>query len=342
MLTIRLFLITIFIFLCSFLTACHLTQKEIVEQGVIIAEKAPVRNSTGLVAATIKEVNRGEVVGIIERRNANQQDFVHVRLTGEKPIEGWIESRFIISKKIIDECNKLATEWKDIPTQATGKNKDKLKLRLSPSRNSEVVTLLTAGTKIEVVGRVRAERQSETNDKNEKSNSESKDKYDTWYKVRLDNPIIKAGWLYADSVELTPPDSITALPGAGRKFVAWQAFGEITDSETKNNEKNYIILDKYAYSKEEDIDFDRIYVVAWDTETHAYKSIHIESQVKGLYPLKVEQETSGYLFNVSLLDKQKNPILARYKITGDAATNKWTVSRVVEPKPSTKTIKKSK
>lgn len=308
---------------------------------MIIAEKAPVRNSTGLVAATIKEVNRGEVVGIIERRSANQQDFIHVRVNGEKPIEGWVESRFIIPKKIVDECNKLATEWKDIPTQAIGKNKDKLKLRLAPGRSSEVVTLLTAGTKIEIVGRVRAERQADSNDKNDKANSDSK--FDAWYKVRLnDSPVIKAGWLYADSVELTPPDAIVGLPGAGRRFVAWQAFGEINDSESGVPQKNYIILDKYAYSKEDEIDFDRIYVVSWDLETHAYKSIHIETQLKGLYPLKVDSETSGYIFSVPLIDKQKNSINARYKITGDATTNKWNVSRVVEAKPPTKTIKKSK
>lgn len=353
MLTIRILLFIITSFL--FLTACQLASKQTIEQGVIVVEKAEVRNSTGLVAASIKEVKRGQVVDILERRTANQQDYIQVRIPGENNVEGWLETRFVISKRIVDECNKLFEEWKDISTQATGKTKDKLKLRLSPGRGSEVITVLAANTKLSIVGRARAERQTEDkpakddgkDSKDSKDNKDSKDsnKYDDWYKVRLeDNAVIKAGWIYADSVEITPPDAITALPGAGRRFIAWEAFGEVSDPETNSTEKNYIILDKYAYSKEEEIDFDRIYIIAWDLAIHGYSSILIESQLKGLYPLKVEKVSSGYLFNVSLLNKEGKPVVTRYQIKlEDEATNKWLAGKIQEPKPTTqKPTKKTK
>lgn len=331
MLIIRLFII---IFTALVFISCQPNQTTEVEQGVVVVEKAELRNSTGLVSATIKEVKRGELVDILERRTANNQDFVHIRIGKDNPVEGWLESHQIIKKDLVDDCEKLATEWQDIPTQAVGKTKDKLKLRLTPGRDTEVATVLAAGTKLEIVGRTRVERKDE---------NDQEKKYDSWYKVRLtDNPVIKAGWVYAESIEITPPDLILALPGAGRRFVAWHSFGEFTDPELNVTQNNYIILDKYAYSKESQIDFDRIYVVAWDLETHGYKSILIQSQVDGLYPLKVESQSDGYLFTVNLLDKQSKPVAIRYKITGDATTNTWKAAKEAEAKPITKPVVKPK
>src|SRR5262249_46474617 len=146
-------------------------------------------------------------------------------------------------------------------------------------------------------------------------------RYDSWYKARMgSDSVIKAGWVYAESVELLPPDAISGLPGAGRRFVAWQPFGKVIDDQTNNTEYNYIILDKYAYSKEDDIDFDRIYIVVWDNTKHGYSSIHIESQLRGLLPLRVEQKDDGYLFTVQFLNKQQEPVTARYQIKPDAKT----------------------
>lgn len=338
-------------FTCFFATACQFASKSVIEQGVVVVEKAEVRNSTGIVAASIKEVKRGEVLDILERRTANQQDYVQVRLPGGENLEGWLEARFIISKRIVDECNKLDTEWKDIPTQAVGKTKDKLKLRLSPGRNTEVATLLPANTKLNIVGRTRAERQVDEKEKNTDTKDAKNEgtKYDDWYKVRLeDNTVIKAGWIYADSVEITPPEAIVGLLGAGRRFAAWESFGEeVKDPEINSIQRNYFILDKYAYSKEEEIDFDRVYVIAWDLESHGYKSILIESQVKGLYPLKVEKTSTSYIFTVSLLNKQNQPNLIRYQAKlENEETNKWIAAKVQEAKPDPnkpiKTPKKTK
>jgi hypothetical protein len=341
MLTIRILLLLSFT--SFFLTACQLASKTVLEQGVVVAEKAELRNSTGIVAASIKEVKKGQTLDILERRTANQQEYVQVRIPGQENLEGWLEARFIISKRIVDECNKLESEWKEIPTQAIGKTKDKLKLRLSPGRNTEVITLLPANTKLNIVGRTRAERGGEEKSSDPKNEGT---KYDDWYKVRLeDNQVIKAGWIYADSVEITPPDAIVSLPGAGRRFVAWEHFGEeVADSETSSTQKNYFILDKYAYSKEEEIDFDRIYVIAWDLETHGYKSILIENQVKGLYPLKVEKTSTGYIFDVPLINKQNEPVVTKYQVKlEDAATNKWIAAKVQEAKPDpSKPTKKTK
>jgi hypothetical protein len=155
--------------------------------------------------------------------------------------------------------------------------------------------------------------------------------------------VIKAGWLYADSVEFSTPPAVSALLGAGRRFSAWRAFGKVSDPQTNNEESHYIILDKYAYSKDEDIDFDRIYVVVWDIQTHAYQSIYIESQIRGVYPFQGEAQGDDYVFRVNLLNKEEQPVPANYIVKRDPKTNALRVSRVVEKvtKPA-KTPAKSK
>ncbi|MBK7994026.1 MAG: hypothetical protein IPK14_11570 [Blastocatellia bacterium] len=95
MLIIRLFII---IFTALVFISCQPNQTTEVEQGVVVVEKAELRNSTGLVSATIKEVKRGELVDILERRTANNQDFVHIRIGKDNPVEGWLESHQIIKK----------------------------------------------------------------------------------------------------------------------------------------------------------------------------------------------------------------------------------------------------
>src|SRR5438105_1604632 len=96
-------------------SACKKKGAEVIDQGVVIAEKAEVLNSTALVATPLKELRRGDEVDILERRSINQREFTHVRVSGDKPVEGWMETHFVISKRIVDECEKLAKEWKDIP-----------------------------------------------------------------------------------------------------------------------------------------------------------------------------------------------------------------------------------
>jgi hypothetical protein len=331
----RIFLVFVTIAIL-FSVACSNGQTEAIDRGVVIAEKAQVSNSTALVATPLKELKRGDEVDILERRSVNQREFTRVRVAGDKPLEGWMETHVVISKHIVDQCQQLANEWKDISTQAMGKTKDKLKLRLKPGRDSEVATLLPSGTKLDILGRAETERRadsdSETKDAQKASESS---RSDSWFKVRLgSDQLIKAGWIYADSIELTPPDSISGLLGAGRRFAAWQPFGKVLDPETKNEESHYIILDKYAYSKDDAIDFDRIYVVIWDTEKHGYSSIHIESLLRGVYPLRVSSKGDSYTFTVDLLNKKGEPQAVNYAIKQNPKTGQLDVIRIQEKKTS--------
>lgn len=316
------------------LTSCtSQTRNEAVEQGVVIFEKAQLLASTALVSTPIKELKRGDTVDILERQTVNQREFVKVRYTpsGEKAIEGWLESRHVLNKPLLDESNRLAKEWESISTQARGRTKDKLKLRISPSRDSGVLTLLPSNTQVEIVGRVRSERKLEVDD--------GQKRFDRWYKVRLgDEYLTKAGWLYADSVELTPPEAIAALPGGSRRFAAWMEFGGVADEQTARTESHYIILDKFTFSRDDEIDFDRIYIVVWKPDIHAYGSIYVESGLRGLYPMEYKNEGEKGVLTVQLIDKKAGQISARYLILTDPKTGQIYVKK--ETKKETKKEKK--
>src|SRR5215467_11729467 len=92
------------------ISACREKGSEIIDRGVVIAEKAKVSNSTALVATPLVELKRGDEIDILEHRSVNQRDFMRVRVGADKPIEGWMESRFVISKRIVDESEKLDKE----------------------------------------------------------------------------------------------------------------------------------------------------------------------------------------------------------------------------------------
>lgn len=300
------------------------TEDKAVEQGVVIFEKAQLLASTALVSTPVRELKRGDTVDILERQTVNQREFVKVRYTplGEKAVEGWLESRHVLNKPLLDESNRLAKEWESIATQASGRTKDKLKLRVSPSRDSEVLTLLPAGTRVEILGRVRNERKADVDD--------GQKRFDRWYKVRLgEEYLTRAGWLYADSVELTPPEAISALPGGSRRFAAWKEFGSVEDEQTARAESHYIILDKFTFSRDDEIDFDRIYIVVWKPDIHAYGSIYVESGLRGIYPMEYRKEGEIGTLTVQLIDKKAGQIPVRYLILTDPKTGRPYVKKDV-------------
>ncbi|HND22552.1 MAG TPA: hypothetical protein PLB18_24500, partial [Acidobacteriota bacterium] len=62
-----------------------------------------------------------------------------------------------------------------------------------------------------------------------------------------------------------------------------------------------MVLDKSNYNRDDLIEFDRIYAVAWDSATNGYGSIYIESNVRGTYPIRYPQGTNPTEFTLLLL-----------------------------------------
>jgi hypothetical protein len=236
------------LFICALalgLAGCSTLAERASETGVVISRRAQVRSSVAVVAADLVEVNRGDVVDILDSDTAeNGEKWLSVRAHDTQNTEGWIEARNIMPQDVLDKARKLAAEDKDIPPQAGGQLRASSNLRLTPDRNAKdnIMMKLESGSRFEIVGwkRVPKPKETETTEsddapkagsvqqnsgkkKDADAEKEPEETNELWYKVRLTPSVspAPAGWVYGKQVELAVPSDIIFYR-TGREFVAWR------------------------------------------------------------------------------------------------------------------------
>lgn len=260
--------------------------------GVIVARRAQIRSSTAVVAADLLQVNRGDVIDILDSTDVTdpsdhtrKERWLRVKARDEDATEGWIESRNVMPDDVLEAAKKLAEEDKDIPAQATGQLRASSNLRLTPDRsgNENIMMRLDSGSSFDIVswkrvpkpksseaietdvapkagsaqqGNARAGRQSD--DRKE----EVEETNELWYKVRLSavaSPA-PAGWIYGKQVELAVPSDIIFYR-TGREFVAWQRLDgdsnkSATDKDAARESKpgSWLILEKSSSNQPRTLD----------------------------------------------------------------------------------------
>src|SRR5438045_9599584 len=100
--------LTVFLASCSAIASRNNT-------GVVVARSAQIRSSTAVVAADLLEVNRGDVVDILDSidipdpsDNSKRERWYRVRAQDTDRTEGWIEARNIMPDKVLQKARKLA------------------------------------------------------------------------------------------------------------------------------------------------------------------------------------------------------------------------------------------
>ena len=230
--------------------------------GVVVTRSAQIRSSSAVVAADLLEVNRGDIVDILDSidipdpsDNSKKERWYRVRGHDDERTEGWIEARNIMPEKVLDNARKLAEEDKGTQAQATGQLHAGSNLRLTPDRsnNENIMMRLDSGSTFEIIGwkRVPKLKGSETTEsdtapkpgsattgankgpQSSEENPEEQETTELWYKVRLSPAISPApeGWIYGKQVELTVPSDIIYYR-TGREFVAWRRLDDDSSDET--------------------------------------------------------------------------------------------------------------
>src|SRR5688572_20875371 len=112
------------------------------DSGVVVARRAQIRSSTAVVAADLLEVNRGDVVDILESQdvldpndNTKKERWLRVQARDEENTKGWNEARNVMPDDVLSASKKLAEEDTGIQAQATGQLRASSNLRLSPDRS---------------------------------------------------------------------------------------------------------------------------------------------------------------------------------------------------------------
>ena len=325
--------------------------------GVIVASRAQIRSSTAVVAADLLQVNRGDVVDILESTdvtdpsdNTRKERWLRVKARDEDATEGWIESRNVMPEDVLSESKKLADEDKDVPPQATGQLKASSNLRLTPDRsgNENIMMRLDSGSSFDIISwkRVPKPKASEVieTDVAPKAGSaqqggartlqqdedrKEEDPNELWYKVRLaaEASPAPAGWIYGKQVELTVPSDIIFYR-TGREFVAWQRLdGEgkkANDKDAGQDTKpgSWLILERSSASQQRGLDepdFDRIYVLGYDKRNQEHYTAHRSPDLKGYLPARIEGQGENKTFTVRLQEEVGGPVKEfQYSLYKDA------------------------
>ena len=319
--------------------------------GAVIARRAQIRSSTAVVAADLLEVERGDMVDILEATTAeNGEHWLRVRADDT---EGWIESRNIMPQELLDRSRRLANEDKNTPTQATGQLRANTNLRLSPDRNADdnILMKLDAGVQFEIVGwkyvpKPRTSEATESDDApkpgaarrggGRRGEAEAlkvpEEPNELWYKVRLplSTPPISpapAGWIFGKQVELTVPSDIIFYR-TGREFVAWQkldnddanglpSIAKNKDTASETQPGSWVILEKSSSTEPaaaDEPDFDRIYVLGYDKNKQEHYTAYRSPDMRGRLPLRVEERDGNKALVVRTIKDDGQEQEAVYKV----------------------------
>jgi uncharacterized protein YgiM (DUF1202 family) len=287
----------------AFMASCSPVSSEN-EQAVVVSDRLRLRNSTAQAARVVGELKSGDQVTVTDRANAEDGENWS-KIKGPNGESGWIKSLNLVRREIVDKSRQIAADVKDIPTQAVGRSKAPLKLRLSPDRGDDdnVATTLPRETRLEIVARERKPRPARIEGKGEaKEEPEANVKYDNWYEVRLrDDAVLPAGWIYGDSVELEIPPEIYYFVSSGRKIIGWQRIGTPTGGGGGSG-ANFLVLERKNFGADDGVDFDRIKVLAYDPATRDYVTPFRED-IAGRFPVTVQMDGAHGHFQIIAVDK---------------------------------------
>lgn len=327
--------------------------------GTVIVYRAWIRSSYAVVAAELLEVKRGQTLDILEETDFERVRWYRVRAQDEDNTEGWIEAQNVITGELLEKSKKLAEEDRDLQPQATGQLKAVSNLRLAPEQNPEnIMFKLENGATFEIINwkyvpkaqdasdvddasktgdKQSSKRQKTNNQELEAAKEENKpqdldEKYDVWYKVRLDPSVSPApsGWVFGRQVELQVPSDIIFYQDGDKKFVTWQRIDSVDTSEkvsTKDKDAariskpgSWIILARSNTVKSKDgnePDFDGIIVLGYDKYNEEHYSAYRISNVWGEIPLKVEGAGDNKTFTVQLRNASGQSEAKRFVLIKD-------------------------
>jgi hypothetical protein len=325
------------------------------DTATVIAKTAQIRTSYAVVAADLLEVKRGDRLDVIDQVEFEKVLWYRVRARDEAKTEGWIEAQHVITSDVLDRSRKLAEDFKDLSPQAAGQLRAASNLRLVPDMSPEnILFKLANGSTFEIMdwkfvpkqevadvddGQQRQTKRSRNEEieaaKEEGEPEKLDEKYDVWYRVKLDPSVspAPAGWLFGRQVELQVPSDLVFYQHNNRKFVTWQRLDTDQASRTVATDKmstpgNWVVLSRSNQVKAIDgiePEFDGILVLAFDKYDQSYYTVWRSSgDVWGRLPLKVEGQGDNKTFIVQLRHPEGRIDEKRFQVFKDKSRMKVT------------------
>jgi len=272
-----------------------------------------LRSSTAQVSNIVGELKGGDRITIVGRSyGVDGKPWFKIK----GPKEAWAEARYFVNAKIVEESRHIADQYKDTQTQAVAKSKASLKLRLTPDRTDDtnVATLLPENTILEVLGRERKLKPTTTVVEAEGGAATNKGPvYDSWLLVRLrDYAVLPAGWIYGGSVEFEIPADIIYFASSGRRITGWQRLSQANEENGKSG-ADYLVLERKLLGADEQADFDRVKILAYDPTTREYTTPFRED-LSGRFPVSLKMEGKRGRFKIPVIEKNNDTKLVAFDV----------------------------
>jgi hypothetical protein len=287
------------------------------ETAYVAPANVKLRSSTAQISTIVGELRGGDRITIVGR-SYSEDGRLWAEIKAPNLDPGWAEARYFVNAKVVEESRRIAEMYKDTQTQAIGKSKAALKLRLTPDRSDDnnVAILLSEGTELEIVGRERKPKPATSvteAEGNPAANKTGAAPYDDWLLVRLkDYVVLPAGWIYGGSVELEIPGDIYYFASTGRRITGWQKLGTVKDDSGGTGD-HYLVLERTISNADEHVDFDRVKVLAYDPVSREYTTPFRED-VSGRFPVNLRMEGPRGRLKVPVIDKNNESRVVTYDI----------------------------
>ena len=137
------------------ITSCAPKPDPVVDQATVTAKNASLRLKNSSTSRTIRVLDTGEKVDVLER----QDNWYRVRYGTD--VQGWMEESTVITNETKNRIQQLVAASQNLEPQNTAVLKQDSNLRLEPGRSTSIIRKLDSGTKVEVLERITKAR-SET------------------------------------------------------------------------------------------------------------------------------------------------------------------------------------
>jgi len=257
------------------LASCAPKPQPVVDHATVIARNSSLRLKNSSTSRTIRVLDVGEKVDVLER----QDNWYRVRYSEE--VEGWMEESTVVTNETKDRIRKLVEQSQNLAPQNTAMLKQEANLRLEPGRSSSIIRKVDTGTRVEVLDRVTKPR----------PNSETS--RDMWVKVRP--APTEVGWVLAGSLEFDIPHEI-AQYSEDYIYAAVKMINRVQDQVA--GQINWYVIGERKPGGDPNIDFQGVRVFTWNTKKHRYETAFRTRGMRGVYPLEIGQEGPNPTFRV--------------------------------------------
>lgn len=302
--------------------ACGRGRNRVLEVAYVSAPQVYLRDQVAAVYNKTGTVKNGDRVQVLDR----ERRFVRVRT--DSGAEGWLEQRYLVNHEVYDNFQKLVTQEKDDPIQATATTRNETNMHVEPGRDTDHLYLLDQGTKLSILKRATVEKvlpgeSPHPASENQKTGT-SPPPMEDWWLAR--DAQAHVGWVLERMVDLDVPLDI-AQYAEGQRIVAFFVLNQVTDADKQVPQ--YLV----ALTEPKDgmpFDYNQVRVFTWNVKRHRYETAYREHGLNGVLPVMVSQENfdkEGTLpvFVLRVKDDSGNVAERKYKL------NTPIVRRVLAP-----------